>query len=275
MKSTSRQYWDKVCLSWERRRSWLWRRHSDAVNCGLLRRWLPSAGMDAVLKTDLFDEMCGEGLFPVLEPLARSVVGIDLSPSVLRSARGRHAGLRAVAADVLRLPFPDGSFACVVSNSTLDHLESVERIADALAELHRVMLPGGELIITLDNPSNPMVAIRNLISTRLLIKLGITPYFVGATCGAKQLRRLLEGEGYSVREEAWVMHCPRVLAVALARVLEKVGLPGLHRAYLRIMMWFECLSGLPTRRLTGYFVAVRATRENARPAPRPGSEGGQ
>ena len=53
-------------------------------------------------------------------------------------AGARHRGLRPVGADVCRLPFADQSFDLVLSNSTLDHLESLSELAGALAELRRV-----------------------------------------------------------------------------------------------------------------------------------------
>lgn len=252
-------YWDTVSSVWNNRQR-LWRKHSDAVNSLLLNRWLSSTQIGSVLKTDLFDEMCGDGLFPVIATKTESFVGIDISPAVLEKARLRHSGICVVAADVLHLPFPDACFDCIVSNSSLDHFESSDRIAESLSELYRVLNPGGVMILTLDNPSNPIVAIRNRIPFRLLNRLGITPYYVGATCSAATLRELLEEAGFSVSEESVVLHCPRAIAVALASLLEKVPVPGLHGIFLRALMSFEFLSRLPTRRLTGYFIAVRAVK---------------
>jgi ubiquinone/menaquinone biosynthesis C-methylase UbiE len=254
------KYWDAVSGSWEHRRQRLWRRHSDAVNRLLLKQWLPADGFDSVLKTDLFDEMCGDGLFPALGSAARRVVGMDISPAVLDKARQRHPGISCVAADVLHLPFADGSFDCIVSNSTLDHFESGDAIAESLSEMHRVLRRGGQITLTMDNPTNPLVALRNGLPFRFLNRLGITPYYVGATCTAGELRRLLERTGFAVQDETTVMHCPRVLAVALAWLFDKFAHSSLHRCFLRGLLSFECLRRLPTARLTGHFVAVRATK---------------
>ena len=52
--------WDAMAAVWlERPPDGLWRRHSDAVNWGLLERWLPPR-LERVLKTDLFDEAVGD-----------------------------------------------------------------------------------------------------------------------------------------------------------------------------------------------------------------------
>lgn len=255
------EYWDAVSSTWENHRQSLWRRHSDAVNCSLLRRWLSGSGLGSVLKTDLFDEMCGDGLFPMLRSMARRVVGIDISPTILEKARRRHPELCCVATDVLHLPFADGSFDCVVSNSTLDHFESREEIAASIAELHRVLRGGGQMILTMDNPENPFVALRNGLPFRILRRLGITPYYVGATCGAAELRRLLEKTGFTITEETVVLHCPRVFAVALARLFDRFAPSALNRCFLSVLMSFERMDRFPTKRVTGYFVAVRATKK--------------
>lgn len=258
--SARENYWGSVCRAWQRNRQRLWRRHSDAVNCALLKQWLSADGLDSVLKTDLFDEMSGDGLFPVLDVMTRRVVGIDISTAILEKARLRYPEICCVAADVLHLPFAEASFDCIVSNSTLDHFESSEAIAESLAELHRVLRRGGQMILTMDNRANPIVALRNGLPFRFLNRLGITPYYVGVTCTAGELRRLLEKTGFAVEEDTTVMHCPRVFAVALAGLFDKFAPSALHRCFLRILMSFECLRRLPTERFTGYFVAVRATK---------------
>lgn len=47
-----------------------------------------------------------------------------------------------VKADVLALPFPDGSAELVVTSHVLEHLD----VPRALAEWHRVLAPGGECL---------------------------------------------------------------------------------------------------------------------------------
>jgi hypothetical protein len=83
---------------------------------------------------------------------------------------------------------------------------------------------------------------------------------VGKTCGPRGLRRLVREAGLDVREVRAVMHCPRVLAVALARRLAGAPEPT-QRRFLRALMAFEHLRRLPLGRfLSGYFVAARAVK---------------
>ena len=252
--------WDRVGASFqEHGRQHLWRRHSDAVHVALLERWL-AARAGRVLETDLFDEAVGEGLVPTLSARAESVVGIDVAPVTVAGARRRHGALRAVVADVRRLPFAEGVFDTVVSNSTLDHFRTVAEIDDALRELARVLRPGGELILTLDNRANPLVWLRNALPLGLLRATGIVPYYVGATLGPRSAVAHLRAAGLHVVERAAVLHCPRMPAVAVAWLLDRVAGPRLQRVYLRALARCEALGALPTRYATGYFVAARAVK---------------
>lgn len=239
---------------------YLWRHHSDRINTALLRRWLPANRIDLLLKTDLFDEAIAEGLHSILTFHAKRLIGIDLSLSVIIEARLRYPHLQAVETDVRCLPFPDGKFDVIVSNSTLDHFESFDDIVVSLLELRRVLRPGGQLVLTLDNLANPVVLLRNILPFRLLHQLRIVPYFVGVTLGPHRLRHLLQRIGFDVIEVDATVHCPRILAVTIARVLEKFAKPKTQKAFLRFLMAFEYLSHLPTRFITGNFVAVKVMR---------------
>jgi hypothetical protein len=75
-----------------------------------------------------------------------------------------------------------------------------------------------------------------------------------------RLRRILEQVGLDVLEVSTIMHCPRVLAVTMAGVLERYTTSDTQRRFLRVLMAFERLSRWPTRFLTGHFVAIRALK---------------
>jgi SAM-dependent methyltransferase len=257
----STPYWDRapgkslrehVCA--------LWRAHSDAVNGALLASWWPVDDARLVLKTDLFDEAVAPGLYPSLASRASKVIGIDVSALVVRMARARYHALPAVVTDVRGLPFQGGAFDLVVSNSTLDHFGATHEIVASLLELRRVLRPGGHLLLTLDNRTNPFVALRNVVPFRLLSALGLVPYPVGVTCGARRLGRMLQEAGFDVLRVGTLLHCPRVLAVAAARLLERRAGSQLQARYLRLLMSFERLAHWPTRSLTGHFVAALAVK---------------
>jgi SAM-dependent methyltransferase len=93
---------------------------------------------------------CGQA--NALVPLAmrcepRRLVGLDVDGGLLEGAR-RHLEAYGVTAelfqaDVRSLPFPDGAFDVVLDFGTCYHIADAER---ALAEIARVLAPGGRLI---------------------------------------------------------------------------------------------------------------------------------
>jgi SAM-dependent methyltransferase len=253
-------YWDQASDDWQAEGCDApWRRHSDAVNIAFLSPRLSPGKVGRLLKTDMFDESSTAGLMPLLSQRARSVIGMDISPAVLEAARARHPSLIEAAADVRSLPFADNSFDCIVSNSTLDHFTDTQELIQSLRELARVLRPGGRLIVMLDNPNNPVVALRNALPFHWLNRLGIVPYYVGRTVGARELVQHVEAAGLTADEVTYTLHCPRFLAVLATRLISRCP-PVTQQRLLGIMLRFERLATLPTAAITGYFVAVCASK---------------
>lgn len=270
-----RGYWDEVGTTWAATRPHrLWREFTDRHQLTILDRWLgrgaeggvasldPVPGDATLLKTDLFDEVAGRGLAADLLAAGLRVTAIDLSPAIVAEAAARNPGIEAVVADVRALPFPDGTFDVVFSGSTLDHFESTADIEAALVELRRVLRPGGRLILTMDNPANPLIFLRNGPLRRILRRIGVVPYQVGATLGPRALAKALRGAGFGVVEATAVMHCPRVIAVAVAGYVARLPRPW-QTVFLRCLAACEVLERLPTRWLTGHYIAIRAVARTA------------
>ncbi|HMA35089.1 MAG TPA: class I SAM-dependent methyltransferase [Chloroflexia bacterium] len=113
--------------------------------------WL-AALLPAPADGPLLDAGAGNGaVFAAVAPrLTRSArqVALDLSPGMLAAARqrARDAGLlhaTFVNGDIQALPFAGGQFAVAMANHMLYHVPDIPR---AVAELHRVLVPGGILI---------------------------------------------------------------------------------------------------------------------------------
>ncbi|NIV32589.1 MAG: methyltransferase domain-containing protein [Anaerolineae bacterium] len=95
------------------------------------------------LAEPVLDVGCGDGHFASVafpEPLA---AGIDPESAVLREARDRGAYRLLAQGLGDRLPYANGHFATVVSNSVLEHIPGVD---DVVAEIARVLQPGGRFI---------------------------------------------------------------------------------------------------------------------------------
>ena len=102
---------------------------------------------------ELLDVGTGPARIPIV--LCRAdrsarVLGIDLAEAMLERARSNvaEAGLsdriRCVRADARDLLYPDGHFEAVLSNTVIHHLADP---APALAEMARVVAPGGTLFV--------------------------------------------------------------------------------------------------------------------------------
>lgn len=255
-------YWDHVFEHWEPTPVHrLWRAHSDAVNVRLLRRWL-GRSVGPLLKTDLFDEAVGRGLYPELAASAPEVIGVDVSAAVIHAASRRYPALETRLADVRALPFDEATFDVIVSNSTLDHFDSHAKLSAAVRELARILRPGGRLMITLDNRMNPIVALRTSRLFGTLYRLRIVPYYVGATHGPRGLATALAANGFEIGEMTSIMQCPPQLAAALAarRMRGLDPAPEPERDHVRRVLRCETMEHWPTRYLTGHFVAALAVR---------------
>ena len=80
------------------------------------------------------DELCGADLLPEPQGLRDRLKQLGVQPKEL------------VQADVRKLPFADGKFDGVVAFSILEHLKADE-LREAVAELARVLEPGGRLLV--------------------------------------------------------------------------------------------------------------------------------
>jgi ubiquinone/menaquinone biosynthesis methyltransferase len=121
------------------------------------------------------DLACGTGdIAYALHSRGARVVGLDLTHRMIELARAKVAsGSRPafLVGDMMALPFPSASFDVVTTGYGL---RNVPLIAPALAEIHRVLRPGGTLLsLDFNRPAN--VLVRSVYLTYLTL--------VGSTLG--------------------------------------------------------------------------------------------
>ncbi len=144
---------------------------------------------------------------------ARTVVGLDPSPSMLASARRKQEKAKArillIRGDAHMLPFSDGSFDAV---TVAFGVRNFSQRALALHEIRRVLEPGGRLVVLELSP--PPKGLSGLL-TRLWVRSAVP--FIGA--------RFSSGVAYRYLEQS-VCAFPR--PAEFAEELESTGLTVLE-----------------------------------------------
>ncbi|MBI3970661.1 MAG: class I SAM-dependent methyltransferase [Chloroflexi bacterium] len=145
-----RRFYDKSAADYDR-----WMQVFDRLLLGDGRSRICSRAGGRTLELAI-----GTGLNLAYYPRDAHLTGIDLSPAMLAVARrraqelGREVELRL--GDAQALDFPDDSFDTVVATLSLCTIPDERR---ALAEAHRVLRPGGQLLL-LEHVRSPVGPVR-------------------------------------------------------------------------------------------------------------------
>lgn len=224
----------------------------------LLRTHLPPLSGVRLLKSDLWDEARNTRILQWAQQQGALVAGLDISGPVVTRARSefRGAPLQAVGADVRAIPFRDGAFDAVYSMGTIEHFDNTEQ---AVAELFRVLAPGGRAIIGVPNRHDPFL--RPLLVT-LLHALGLYDYGFEKSYTRRQLQALLRDAGFTIVGDDGILFVPGWL-----RMLDLWGhtrwrpLTRVTAPLVRVFGWLE--TRVPRVRRHGYLVV--AVGERPRP----------
>lgn len=120
---------------------------NDLLSLGQTRRWrrIVAETIAAQPGERVLDLAAGTGTSSVpLLAVGADVISADFSLGMLRQGRRQYPQVQFVAADALRLPFADASFDVATISFGL---RNVSELDQALAELRRVVRPGGRLVI--------------------------------------------------------------------------------------------------------------------------------
>lgn len=118
---------------------------SLALERAVESRWM----LSLPLAEPLLDLGCGDGLFAERTFSRPLGLGVDRDTEELTIARTRTTYRSLAAADSAHLPFRGGVFASVISNSVLEHLGD---LPSTLAEVRRVLRPGGRFWFSVPSP---------------------------------------------------------------------------------------------------------------------------
>ena len=146
-----------------------WKRHAASVASAAQGR---GPGLDVATGTGDLAFTLGE------QSDVTSVVGVDLSRPMLTVAsrkakeRSPECPVSFMEADALALPFADNSFLCATSSFALRNVEDIEL---CLAEMVRVVRPGGRVAVLELSPvkgRSPLKPLVNLYVRRFVPLLG-------------------------------------------------------------------------------------------------------
>ncbi|MEO7029123.1 MAG: bifunctional demethylmenaquinone methyltransferase/2-methoxy-6-polyprenyl-1,4-benzoquinol methylase UbiE [Acidobacteriaceae bacterium] len=157
-------------------------RLNHLLSFGLDRRWWRSTAraFTPILKKPearILDICCGTGdmtaaLIKLRPQPAEPIAGLDFSPQMLTLARAKYPtpNILWVEGDAMHLPYADASFDLVTAAFGFRNLTNY---AEALAEIHRVLRPGGHLgILECNQPHGLSGALYNLYLHRILPIVG-------------------------------------------------------------------------------------------------------
>ncbi len=143
----------------------------------------------------LLDVGCGTG-WAIIQaaqqiPNGRAC-GIDLSPQMIKGARDLAGGLSNVefqVADAEAIPYPAETFDAVICTHSFHHYSDPTA---ALAEIHRVLKPGGQLVL-LDSNRGACLWVWLCNQVLLAIEKGHVQYYT-----EEELFRLLLNAGFTL-----------------------------------------------------------------------------
>lgn len=132
----------------------------DFLDHSLHLRWALDALHD--VKGEVIEIGCGSGRFIESVQAARPALtchGLDLSENAIRQAKARGSPVQYHVGRADPLPFEDGRFAALLM---IDVLEHVPDMAVALAEVRRVLAPGGVFHLVFPCEGHPLTLVGRL-----------------------------------------------------------------------------------------------------------------
>ncbi len=116
------------------------------MSMGIDRAWRAIAlrELGPAISGDVLDLCAGTLDFSAALRRSRSVTAVDFCPEMMEAGAAKAPWATLVTADARELPFPDASFDAAVAGFGLRNVPESER---ALAEVVRVLRPGGVLVV--------------------------------------------------------------------------------------------------------------------------------
>ena len=159
------------------------------------------------------DVGCGIGLVDRHLSSAFELHGVDVSPAMVERARASNPDVEYALSEERHLPHDDGDFDLAFAVCVLHHVARTDRLP-LLAEMRRVVRPGGLVAVFEHNPLNPL--------TRRVVRTCAFDEDV-ELIGRRALERLFGGAGLDVVGGEYLLFVPW-RADVLERTLRRLPL---------------------------------------------------
>lgn len=225
----------------------------------LLEKWAVATDK-TILITDLYEAALGNtGIYNYLNSLSNDVWGMDISPKFCFRARENFKRFNIengiITGDAKELPLINNSVDLILSPSTYDHFPQIDK---ALNECHRILKPGGKLVLALNSADNPFFKLGVRLSERFKKHEYQTDYFYSV----KETADLLRQTGFLVGRTSAIMHIP-IGITTIIEIFARLNKPIFNR--INNLMIGACQNwgrwGSRLKRYTGWWVVVEGIKQ--------------
>ena len=211
-----------------------------------------------VLKLDLWNEVHNTRVLFWAAGQGADVYAADISDVLTLQAgknfRDEGRPGRFTVSDVRALPFQTGSFDCLYTMGTIEHMRD---LSGAMAEIARVLAPGGIAVVGVPNKLDPFL--RPMIVTIMRL-FRIYPYGYEKSFTRGELRRLCLDAGLTPVGDGGVLFIPSL--IRFADIFIYLRSPLLARPLGWLAAPFRWLSRrFPSLNKHGYLIACAGRKE--------------
>ena len=201
-------------------------RFSRTTEWALIRRHVPSAGA-------ILDAGCGFGEWvSFLSARGYRAEGLDYSETLVSRLRQTYSALRWEVGDIRRMPYPADSFDAVISWGVIEHDEAGP--GAALAEFHRIVKPGGVIIVTVPVDSE----LQRRAADYLFHRNGDAQVFFQYFMTEAELASHVTDAGFEVVEQSILPHADLwLVSPRLSARLHGVAFRGVNFVVTNLLSW--------------------------------------